>query len=88
MISKNQLKHIRTLHQKKFRNQHGQFIIEGVRSLSSAIDAKGEIEQIVLTKSFLQKYSDIMDKLKTFPQAFISENELKQLSPSASPSGV
>jgi len=88
LISKNQLKHIRTLHQKKFRNQHGQFIIEGVRSLSSAIDAKGEIEQIVLTKSFLQKYSDIMDKFKTFPQTFISENELKQLSPSASPSGV
>jgi len=88
LISKNQLKHIRSLHQKKFRDQHQQFILEGIRSLSSAMDANGEIEQIVFTSSFAQKHAEILDKMGAYPQNLISENELKQLSPSTSPSGV
>lgn len=88
MISKNQYKHIRSLHQKKIRDQHQQFLIEGERSLSSALDAKGDLEQIMLTESFAQKHADLIEKIETIPQAIITDQELKQLSPSTSPSGV
>jgi TrmH family RNA methyltransferase len=88
LISKNQFKYIRSLHQKKFRDHHQQFILEGIRSFSSAMGANGEIEQIVFTSSFAQKHAEILDKMREYPQNLISENELKQLSPSTSPPGV
>ncbi len=52
------------------------------------MDAKGEIDQILLTESFAQRHNDLIEKIRPFPQTIISDDELKQLSPSTSPSGI
>lgn len=52
------------------------------------MDAKGDIEQIVFTETFAQRHNDLIEKIGPFTQAIISEDEIKQLSPSTSPSGV
>lgn len=88
MISKNQKKYIRSLHHKKFRDKLGLFIVEGLRSTSTAIDAKGVIEQIIFTQRFKQKHTYFFEKAGTIPQSLASEHELNQLCPSTSPSGI
>ena len=85
MISQSQNKLIRSLHQKKFREQHGLFIIEGVRSVKEAHAKNAHFEISVSTESFFQNNPDIT---KAVTPEIISEADLKRLSPSVSPSGI
>jgi len=52
LISQNQKKLIRSLHKKKFREQHNLFIIEGIRSLQEALNTKSQIKLVVSTEEF------------------------------------
>ena len=85
MISQSQNKLIRSLHQKKFREQHGLFIIEGVRSIKDALTKKAHFKISVSTESFSQNNPDI---IKAVNPEIISEEDIKRLSPSISPSGI
>ncbi|MBW7867569.1 MAG: RNA methyltransferase [Brumimicrobium sp.] len=73
MISKERIKYIRTLHQKKFRDQHHQFIIEGAKLLEEALMyAPQSIQQIYSTEELPFKSG--------LPINIISEKELSQIS--------
>ncbi len=85
MISQNQNKRIRSLHQKKFREQHGLFIVEGKRSVKEALEANAPVDLLVMTESFLQKNPDLTGTLNN---EIVSESEMKKLSPSVTPSGI
>ena len=80
MISKNEIKRIRGLHQKKGRSASQQYIIEGEKSVREALEAN-----VVLIGLFT---------LETAPQdllqrgALISEKEMKQISALSSISPV
>ena len=47
--------------------------MEGLRSTSTAIDAKGVIEQIIFTQRFKQKHTYFFEKAGTIPQSLASE---------------
>ena len=85
MISQNQNKLIRSLHQKKFREQHSLFIIEGVRSIKEAINTNAQFEIGISTESFSEKNSDL---IRAINPEIVSEEDIKRLSPSVTPSGV
>ncbi|MCC6370263.1 MAG: RNA methyltransferase [Bacteroidia bacterium] len=54
MLSKNQIKEIQSLHTKKFRDQHQQFIIEGIKSVMEVLESKATIiEQLIGTEDFI-----------------------------------
>ena len=88
MISKNQIKQICSLQHKKFREQYQQFIIEGSRCLTSALSAGSKIDSIIYTKSYAQNNPNLINGFGTIPQTIVSDDELKKLSPSTSPSGL
>ena len=51
MITKKQIKYIRSLQQKKYRDQHGVFLAEGIKIVSEAIESRSDlIEQLILTE--------------------------------------
>ena len=66
MISKILEKRIKSLYTKKGRLKNNNFIIEGKRSLLTAIDNDVKIKNIVLSKSFTKKnsYFDIFNSGK------------------------
>ena len=39
MLSKNQLKYIQSLHQKKYRQQQGAFLVEGAKSVQEVLQS-------------------------------------------------
>jgi TrmH family RNA methyltransferase len=53
MLSKNKLKTITALHQKKFRNQENLFIAEGEKVISDLIAAGWKVQTVVATREFL-----------------------------------
>lgn len=73
MVSKNQIKLINSLHQKKFRQANNLFIAEGVKVINELLQSNFELENIYATEALFPEVP---------PQKFtlINENDLKKIS--------
>ena len=80
MVSKNQLKLIKSLHQKKYRNEHGLFFIEGVKAITELLNSGINLHQILTTRNF----SSSTNLGKTVE---ITNSDLKKISAFQNPSG-
>jgi TrmH family RNA methyltransferase len=72
MVSKNQIKLINSLQQKKYRKLHNLFIAEGKKVIQELIDANFSLEHLFVTKE------NLFDK--KFHSELISDAELKKIS--------
>jgi TrmH family RNA methyltransferase len=78
MVSKNQIKLISSLHQKKQRIAHQLFIAEGIKGIQELLDASFELEHLYTTQNDFELVSN---NLKTR----VSEDDLKKISALATP---
>lgn len=62
MLSKNTVKFIKSLHQKKFRNQEQKFFVEGEKSVLEVLNSDFSIELLVATESFAEKNRMLIDR--------------------------
>ena len=87
MISKIQEKRIKSLYSKKGRLKNNNFIIEGKRSLLTAIKNGVNIKNIVLNKSFTEKNKNLITYNK-YKITIVDDKCFDQLSQVDSPSGI
>ena len=87
MISKILEKRIKSLYTKKGRLKNNNFIIEGKRSLLTAIDNDVNIKNIVLSKSFTKKNKNLTTYNK-YKITVVDDKCFGQLSQVDSPSGI
>ncbi|MFY0483645.1 TrmH family RNA methyltransferase [Flavobacterium sp. PLA-1-15] len=73
MVSKNQIKLITSLHQKKFRQANNLFIAEGIKVINELLHSNFELENIYATEQLFPAISK--DKFN-----LIGENDLKKIS--------
>lgn len=73
MVSKNQIKLIQKLQQKKYRFQYKMFVVEGRKSILEFLQANYQVEQIFVTDFFSQK----LPKNKTY---ITTKEELQKIS--------
>jgi len=73
MVSKNQIKRITGLHQKKFRNEQQLFIAEGFKVIQELFHSHYEIQEFYSTDATLQLNSEVRPEI-------ISEADLKKIS--------
>ena len=73
MVSKNQIKLITSLQQKKFRQLHKLFIAEGVKVIQELLDSNFVLEHLYVTES-------IFESLNNKSKTVITESELKKIS--------
>ena len=78
MVSKNQIKLITSLVQKKYRKQHQLFFAEGAKVIQELLDSNFKLEQIYYTKPM---FSAILESKKEL----ISDSDLKKISALSSP---
>ena len=78
MVSKNQIKTITGLQQKKYRKQHKLFFAEGIKVVQELLNSNFELHQIFTTEDVFRG---------TFQQktTIISENDLKKISALTTP---
>lgn len=65
MLSKNQLKYIQSLHQKKYRQQHGAFLVEGAKSVQEVLQSNFQTELVVATEVFYKENAHLTDRQRT-----------------------
>ena len=88
MISKNQIKHIQSLHLKKNREQEGFFIIEGIKIVYEFInDNSYKIKEVFATIDFIEAHSSLL-RSKEILFSEITYDELKKISLQVSPNQV
>jgi TrmH family RNA methyltransferase len=78
MVSKNQIKLISSLQQKKQRIAHQLFIAEGIKGVQELLDASFELEHLYTTQN---DFETVINSLKTL----VSEADLKKMSALATP---
>ncbi|MEP0710471.1 RNA methyltransferase [Algoriphagus sp.] len=62
MLSKNTVKFIKSLHQKKFRNQEQKFFVEGEKSVLEVLNADFRISLVVATEAFAEKNTTLISR--------------------------
>jgi TrmH family RNA methyltransferase len=82
MISKSQISFITSLQQKKFRKEHGLFIVEGLKSITEFIQSEYVTDTIFYTENVVPKLGKLSHNIKLFE---ISSQELKKISALNSP---
>jgi len=78
MVSKNQIKLITGLQQKKYRQIHQLFIAEGVKVIQELLQSNFELEHLYETEP-------LFNEVTTSKKSLISESELKKISCLATP---
>ena len=80
MLSKNQLKLITSLKQKKYRIQHGLFVAEGIKVIKELLNSSIELVNLYCTED--------LDEFLSFNPAIISDKELSKISNLKTPNKV
>ncbi|TAF71092.1 MAG: RNA methyltransferase [Flavobacterium sp.] len=78
MVSKNQIKLISSLHQKKYRIAHQLFIAEGVKGINELLQSNFELEHLYVT-------IDEFKSVSTTQKTVISDADLKKISTLTTP---
>lgn len=81
MVGKSQIKFIKSLQQKKYRNQNGMFVVEGIKTVQELLDSNFEPYKIYSSSGELFQYPS--DQLE-----IISEVDLKKISSLKNPNKV
>jgi TrmH family RNA methyltransferase len=85
MLSKSQIGFIKSLHQKKYRKEHGIFIIEGIKSIVEFIPSDYQIHSVY----FLTQYQSLLPKLPANIKLFeVTNAELEKISTLQAPQGI
>jgi TrmH family RNA methyltransferase len=78
MLSKNRIKYINSLKIKKYRQINEAFIVEGAKSVLELLASGFEVEFVLATPDFQQKYSSILSDAKTLVET-VTLKELEGL---------
>jgi len=85
MLSKAQISLITSLQNKKYRKQHGLFIVEGIKSVMEFISSSYEVESIFYTGDANTKVGKISHNIKSYE---LTETEFQKISALKSPQGI
>lgn len=92
MLSASRIKQIKSLHQKKFRRQEKQFLLEGNRLIDQALSAGAPILEVWMTQK--NRESDFGKKIllqfieKNIPFSLAPEKIIRQMSDSLNDQGI
>jgi TrmH family RNA methyltransferase len=78
MVSKNQIKLITSLQQKKYRYAHGLFFAEGIKVISELLQSDFELDYLYMTEN-------LFDVVPSSKKSIISESDLKKISALSTP---
>lgn len=78
MLSKNTVKFIKSLHQKKYRSETGKFFVEGEKSVLEVLNSDFSVDLLLLTETFEQKHFSVCKSCKG-EQIRVTQNQLEQV---------
>jgi RNA methyltransferase, TrmH family len=87
MITQNQIKHVRSLHMKKFRDEHRQYIAEGPKIIGELITSKHPFVSLFARKEWIENNQALLASCGT-EVIVVNEKELSRISCFTTPNQV
>lgn len=78
MLSKNVVKYLNSLQLKKYRQEHGSFLVEGAKSVEELLASDFQIEMLVVTDAFYKENTQKFDK-QPFRVEITTPDELSRM---------
>ena len=92
MLSISQIKHLKSLHQKKFRRKENRFLLEGHRLINQVFSTNAEIEEVWITKKSLKSPNgeNLIQQIekKKIPWSVAPDKIIRQISDSLNDQGI
>ena len=85
------IKHIKKLKEKKYRDISNEYVIEGIKIVSEAIEEKAQIHQIILCDDCEKNEiipKELMYEIAKYECVYVTENIFKYLSEVQTPQGI
>ncbi len=76
MISKNELKFLCSLQQKKYRREHQMFIVEGTKSVAEVLQSDFVVKKVYATLAWMEEHKDVF----SCPISMLTEKECERVS--------
>lgn len=86
MIGKNKISSITRLHQKKFRDESGLFIVEGIKSVDDLLRSSFEVEEVLATEAWVGEHESGVPA--TAELTMVTPSEMERLSAWKNPQPV
>jgi TrmH family RNA methyltransferase len=87
MLSKSTIKMISSLEQKKFRNEHKLFVVEGVKMFEDLLSSRFAVHSVYCLQNFFDDHEAEFEPLNFAPN-IVTEDELKKISFLTTPNEV
>lgn len=90
MISKNEIRELRSLQQKKFRESENKFIAEGINNVEEGLKSCWKCSLLIYTENFQRHNKEIIKsgEDKKIRHSAVSENDFERISGSVTPQGI
>ncbi len=92
MISKSEIKYLNSLKHKKYREIHSEFLIEGQRIISSALEIDNSIKAVFFTERFKNSstFKSVLEQIKKncIPVKIVDEKTMNKITDTENPSGI
>lgn len=79
MVTKNQIKLVRSLQQKKFRQEHKMFVVEGQKPVDELLNSNFKVVELFIKKGLAHHYSDFSE---------VSSSDMERMSSMKSAPGI
>jgi TrmH family RNA methyltransferase len=86
MIGKNKISSITRLHQKKFRDESGLFLVEGIKSVGDLLCSSFEVEEVLATEAWVGEHES--DVPATAELTMVTPAEMERISAWKNPQPV
>lgn len=87
-VNNSLIKQIEKLKQKKYREQIGSYLIEGMHLVTEALKSKEKLEKILLTEEALTKLNETEFDLNQLPLILINKAIARKLTSTKNPQGI
>lgn len=78
------IKYVKSLHQKKYRDEYQKYFVEGVKMVKEAISENMPIDKIIICEKFLQESIDT----KKYDVEYVNEAVFEYISDTQTPQGI
>ncbi len=78
------IKHIKSLNQKKYRDEYGEYFVEGIKMVQEAISEKMPIKKIIICEELLPQKIDV----KNYDVDYVDKKVFTSITDTVSPQGI
>lgn len=85
------VKHVKKLKEKKYREEYGEFIVEGIKMLQEAISEQAKIKQIVVCEDCKNSGGipqDLLYEIAKYDCVYVNEKVFTQMTDVSNPQGI